>query len=377
MSPDQFKNQYFPQLENQNYLASCSLGARSTVLEMALATLLEDMSCAGNAWSLFEKQTQQAKSQFSKLIGTTSDRIALIANASIGAYQIASTLDWSHHSKLVFPNDEFPSIAHVWYAQKARGARPVSVSCGGSWEAKISAYAKHIDQQTKMVSIPYTSYLDGSLYPHKAIIELSKMHGAKVFIDAYQAVGIEPINVIELDCDYLVAGTMKYLLGLPGLAFLYVKEGEVNDFDPQLTGWFGRKHPFAFDPHTLDFPTSASRFETGTPSTPSIYAAVAGMELISRLNIKDIQHHIGGLMEYLASNLQSQGEYFLNQPIAGRHGGVLAIVDSQPEILAEFLQSNRIRISPRNNVARISFHYFNNYMDVDRLCHLMRQYRNL
>ena len=57
--------------------------------------------------------------------------------------------------------------------------------------------------------------------------------GARVFVDAYQAVGVLPVNVDELGCDYLVAGTCKYLLGLPGVAFLYVRDGVAD-------GWIRR-----------------------------------------------------------------------------------------------------------------------------------------
>ncbi|MFD6107806.1 aminotransferase class V-fold PLP-dependent enzyme, partial [Nocardia salmonicida] len=55
--------------------------------------------------------------------------------------------------------------------------------------------------------------------------------GAEVFVDAYQAAGVEPVDVHRLDCDYLVAGTSKYLLGLPGLAFLYARRPEAADLD--------------------------------------------------------------------------------------------------------------------------------------------------
>jgi len=62
-------------------------------------------------------------------------------------------------------------------------------------------------------------------------------------VDAYQAVGVEPVDVERLDCDYLVAGTMKYLLGLPGLAFLYVRSPEGSDREPAADGMVGRGRP--------------------------------------------------------------------------------------------------------------------------------------
>jgi kynureninase len=81
-------------------------------------------------------------------------------------------------------------------------------------------------------------------------------------------------------CDYLVSGTMKYLLGLPGIAYLYVREGLTDDLQSQLTGFFGRANPLAFDPHVLDFPADARRYQVNIPTLPVAMAANAGLAMI-------------------------------------------------------------------------------------------------
>jgi selenocysteine lyase/cysteine desulfurase len=74
-----------------------------------------------------------------------------------------------------------------------------------------------------------------------------------------------------LDCDYLISGSLKYMLGLPGMAFLYVRSGLVDAKPPIQTGWFGRVNPFEFNAHLLDYPDHARRFESGTPSIPAAF----------------------------------------------------------------------------------------------------------
>ncbi|WP_428633856.1 aminotransferase class V-fold PLP-dependent enzyme [Sedimenticola sp.] len=375
MLANHFRKQFFPLMESNIYFASCSLGARSTALDQSMAALLDDMSSGAMAWSRFEEQVHIAKSLFAEIIGAGVDRIALLPNASIGAYQVGSTLNWGCQNRIVFSNDEFPSIAHVWHAQRGRGAKSIAVNSGGGWKETADNYSQYIDEKTKLVSIPYTGYLDGNLFPVRQVTSLARQVGAKVFIDAYQAVGIEPISVQALDCDYLVAGTMKYLLGLPGLAFLYVKEGIVNDIDPQLTGWFGRKQPFAFDPHLVDFPVGASRFETGTPAIPAVYAANAGMQLITNLDMKCVKQHIEGLVEYVVCKLKEQEEVIFRLPDNGRHGGVISIVDTAPALMADYMWKHKIIVSPRGGVVRLSFHYFNDFSEIDEFCVLLKKYR--
>jgi selenocysteine lyase/cysteine desulfurase len=275
----------------------------------------------------------------------------------------------------MYSDQEFPSIAHVWLAQRARGARPESIRNVGRHADMAAQYAERIDRNTKFVSIPHTGYLDGRTLPVKRIAACARSVGAKVFVDAYQAVGVQAVDVGELDCDYLVGGAMKYLLGMPGLAFLFVRDGLGNDIDPQLTGWFGRKRPFDFDATTLDFPDGASRFETGTPSIPSIYAANAGLGLVGGLEPHSVQEHVASLVDYASEKLLSQGDRLLHVPRRGEHGAHLALADASPALLADFLLKHGIAVSPRGNALRLSFHYYNDAADIDLFCEFLKRYR--
>jgi selenocysteine lyase/cysteine desulfurase len=371
----QFRSTYFPQLADRVYLAACSLGARSVALDRAMAAMLDTMRHDEPAWSVFESEVQQVRARVAKLIGARVDQIALLPNASVAAYQVVSTLRWDEQPALIYSDQEFPSIAHVWLAQKARGARPKSIPNAGRHSDMAAQYAEQIDRNTKFISIPHTCYLDGRTLPVKRIAACARSVGAKVFVDAYQAVGVQAIDVGELDCDYLVGGVMKYLLGLPGLAFLFVRDGLGNDLDPQLTGWFGRRRPFDFDPATLDFPDGAARFETGTPSIPSVYAANAGLGLIGALDPHGVQEHVASLMDYACEKLLSQGERLLHIPRRGEHGAHLALADASPASVTEFLQRHRIAVSPRGNALRLSFHYYNNAADIDLFCDVLKRYR--
>lgn len=324
----------FPMLADTVHLASCSQGALSGELSVALAEMTGSLHAYGAPWQLWMTEVDQARGRFAELIGASPDEIAIVSCASDGAYQVASTKDWSKRPVVVTTDMEFPSIGHVWLAQAARGAEVAHVP---ERDATVDAdeLVAAIDERTALVSVPLVSYRNGARMPVEAAVARAREVDARVFVDAYQAAGVLPIDVRELGCDYLVAGALKYLLGLPGLAFLYARDGVTDDLPPQLTGWFGRVDPFRFDPRQLDFPSQARRFETGTPAIPAAYAANAGMRLLSRVDLHDVARHVTGLAARTAERLRAAGERVW-QP-ASTHGPQVALVDDDPNRLAAYL----------------------------------------
>jgi selenocysteine lyase/cysteine desulfurase len=367
--------EHFPLLERTVYLASCSLGARSNELDAALARMLEAMT-GRSAWHCFEEQIHEARRRFAHLIGAQPEQVAIVPNASVGAYQVASTFDWPRRSKLITTDLEFPSVAHVWLAQRARGVQVEYVperACG----VVADDYLSRLDENTGLVSVPLATYRNGARLPVPEVAAAARRVGARVFVDAYQAVGVLPVNVDALECDFLVAGAMKYLLGLPGVAFLYARSASTSDCLPTLTGWFGRVDPMSFDPRRLDFPAEARRFETGTPDVPALYAANAGMAMIGSLDQRDVNAHVAQLTDYAARQLTAQGEQLRFPSEAAARGAQVALVDEDAPKLAEWLAERDIIVSPRRDVARLSFHYYNNARDVDVVCAAIQQHRRL
>jgi selenocysteine lyase/cysteine desulfurase len=380
----------FPMLEHVVHLSSCSLGARSTALDAALDRMLSAMMAGGGAWHDFESEVAGARARFAALIGADPEQVAVVPSASVGAYQAVSTIGMHRRDGVVTTADEFPSLAHVWLAQRPRGARvvfadggPPPLRSGPDRQAPpdaarhlVADYAAVVDERTALVSVPLVTYAGGVLQPVAEIARHAHAQGARVLVDAYQAVGVLPVDVDELGCDYLVAGALKYLLGLPGIAFLYARAGAPDDVDPSLTGWFGRTDPFAFDPRRLDFPVGARRFETGTVSVPSVYAANAGLDLIAGLDLGEVRRHVTGLIELAAGRLAADGETVRMRADAAAHGAHVGLAVDDPPALTGWLADRGIAVSPRGPLVRLSFHYYNDESDVERLCAAVREFRS-
>lgn len=374
-SQEAFRTQ-FPSLADTVHLASCSQGAASLRLIAALEEFQWSLRSHGAPWDRWMAEVDSARRLFARLIGANEDEIAIVSCASEGAYQVASTIDWGRRPEVVSADLEFPSIAHVWLAQGRHGAR-VRYVPGDDSATAGEDYGTAIGEDTALVSVPLVSYRGGHRFPVRDIAKAAHAAGARVFVDAYQAVGVLPVDVRDLDCDYLVAGALKYLLGVPGLAFLYCRGGLADDLPPELTGWFGRVNPFSFDPRTLDFADSARRFETGTPAIPSAYAAVAGLTTLSEAgaDAAAIERHVNCLAALCTDTLAADGERLFSPADPALRGPQIAITDNDPAALTAFLAARRIVASPRGDLLRLSFHYYNNEEDVSTVCEAIRDYR--
>ena len=125
------------------------------------------------------------------------------------------------------------------------------------------------------------------MYDPKKVADLAHKHGALMLLDAYQSVGSLPLDVKELDVDFLAAGALKYLLASAGLGFFYCRRELWERAWPTATGWFADQDIFKMDASRYAPSPTARRFQSGTPPVPAIYAGIAGIELMQEIGIEE------------------------------------------------------------------------------------------
>lgn len=370
LTPEQFRRQ-FALLDEAPHFASCRPGALSDHLAHAMQRMTASLVDSQAPWGTWVDVVEQYRAKSAAFLGCSADQIAVLSCASEGAFQAVSSLDWSgERNRLVTSDLEFPSVGNVWRAQRD-GIEIVNVP-GIEDALHADNWIPLIDERTKLVSIPLVSYINGTRPEIEQVIAHAHSVGALVFVDAYQGAGVVPFSVDELQCDFLVTGNLKYLLGLPGIAMLYAREPENAEQDACLTGWFGRVNPFEFDPALVDYPSTARRYETGTYAIPSAYAAVAGYEMLEQIDIAQCWPHIEALRESLAEALSGLG-YEIDYPADPAHRGPeVAIVTDDPDALAARLSALRVGTSPRGSRLRLSLHAYSAQRDIDALVEAMR-----
>ena len=356
----------FPALTQMVHLANCSHGPQSLRVRRAIEGYLDSWRERGMDWGAWMSEVAAARAAFARLIGAEPSDVAISTSASAAVASVASALDPSvPRGRVLTTEAEFPTVAHVWLAHRKYGLQVDFVPVRDG-RIEIEDYDRRLDERTALVSATHVYYRNGFKQDLAAIARMAHERGAWILVDAYQSLGTCELDVQKLDIDILVGGALKYLLGLPGIAFLYVRSELIERLEPALTGWFGRRDPFAFDAGTLDWASQARRLETGTPPIFAAVAARAGIELILEARPGRIARRIDGLSRHAIGSAAGHGLEYVGPADPAARGATIALSVPDPHGLEADLRERDVITSARGDVIRLAPHFFNSLEDMDR-----------
>jgi selenocysteine lyase/cysteine desulfurase len=360
----------FPVFERKVYLNSCSQGALSKRVEAAFGEYLHSWHEQGSPWDLWIEKYEETRGLFASFIGADLEEVALVASASAGVNSIASALDMRNRRNVVLGEFEFPTMGHIWLSQASRGAQITFIDAEDE-QLTVEAYERVIDDRTLIVPLTHVCFRNGFRLPVKEITKTAHDQGALVLLDDYQDCGSRPVDVKAMDLDFYVSGTLKYLLGPPGLAFLYVRKSLALSLVPSITGWFGQANPFAFNVRLLEPAPDARRFQAGTPAIPPVYGANEGVRLLQEIGPHNIASQVGTLTKAL---LQGASELGIRSKTPADSVGPLVVLQAKDsDALVKIFAESGIVVSNRHDGLRISFHVYNTLDDVRAVLGLLEK----
>jgi selenocysteine lyase/cysteine desulfurase len=368
----------FPIFKRKVYVNSCSQGALSDSVRAAYQRYLDDWDERGAPWEYWVELMEAAREEFAGLIGADGDEVAVTTSVSAGVSALASAFRFDQgRDTIVVSNFEFPTIGQIWHAQELRGARVEHVPAEPDGTIPLERFEAAVDERTALVAVTAVCFRNGSRIDVEGVTRLAHQRGARVLLDAYQAVGALPIDVRAMEVDFLAAGVLKYLLGSAGLAFLYCRAEHVKELVPTATGWFADADIFQMDIHDYSPSPTARRFEAGTPPVPNIYAGIAGIRLMREIGVAATAEHVRGLNDLLLEGLDELGARAVTPRDPARRGPLIAVESSDVHALVEALAADEIVTSSRDANLRISPHCYNSTEDIRALLDSLARHRDL
>jgi selenocysteine lyase/cysteine desulfurase len=330
----------------------------------------------GSLWEVWVKKQEELRQLVAQAFKTKPTNVAITSNASAGINSVLSSFDFSGPKKRIVTTDlEFPTMGQILHAQERRGAEVVHVPAEQDGTLSLEKLEAALDERVALLAVTHVSYRTGAMSEIKAISQLGHKHGIPVMVDAYQSAGSIPIDFDEVGADFLVGGFLKYMLGLPGIGFLLVKEDPSRV--PTQTGWFAARDVFAMEMDRYDPAIDARKFEGGTPPIPSVFAAVAGLRLLLDVGLEKSWNQTYLVHKMLRQELVRLGASLVTPEESSSHAGMIAFKSVDESKLVSTLDQDRIVVSSRDGNLRISPHFYNTEDDVELLMKSLFEHRAL
>ena len=351
----------FPILQRKTYLNSCSLGALSDRSMRELARFQEMWNEWGaHAWyEIWLGEIAKARQKFADIIGAQEHEVAIAPNVSTALSSIASAFDYSKRQKVLLADMDFPTLAYQWLVKERMGVQCEFVQSPDRVYVPPELFAQKIDEQTALIATSRVCFTSGYIQDIRKVADIAHKNGAYLLVDDYQGTGQIPLNVVAQDIDILVTGTLKWLMGGPGLALVYIREGLIPTLRPTIAGWFGHQEQFQFKTQEFTFRTDAARIELGTPPMAAIYAANGGLDIVREISVERICERTRFLTNDLIARAREHGWTVRAPNEPERRSSIVMLEFDQPQEIVKELVTRNIITDSRPGLLRVSPYFYN------------------
>jgi cysteine desulfurase / selenocysteine lyase len=349
------------------YLNHASAGVLPRSSVAAIETFADDQAHAGVLGTFpYDLRMPEYRERIGRFIGAEGSRIATVPNTSAAANVIAAGLQWKPDDEVLLCDNEFPANAVPWIALRRRG---VTVRLLETAHERLTpdVLRREISPRTRLVAVSWVSYGDGYRHDLSGLAEVAHESGALFCVDAMQGLGVFPVDVAQIDADALFSGGAKWMLGLHGIAMLYLGPRFDESLQLAMPGWRSVQDMWDFHNYEQPFSRDAMRFESGTPNLIGTLSMACAIDLFERCGPAAIARHVLDLTDRLCDGLDRLGAEVATLRGEGISSGIVtfALPGWESIALGRALESQGIVMTCRSGGLRLSPHGYNTGEEID------------
>lgn len=327
---------------------------------------------------------EQVREKTAAFIGAArTDEIIFTSGTTDALNQVALSYGWNHVTagdEILISAAEHHSNLLPWQRlARLKGAVLNYLYPGRDGRISVAEAAQKLTGRTRIVAITHISNVLGSINPIKEIAALAHKKGAVVVLDAAQSVPHIPVNVRDLDVDFMAFSGHK-MLAPAGIGVLYGKTALLEELAPARLGGGMVESVTEQDVRFLDAPL---RFEAGTQNAEGVIGLGAAIDYLNRIGFPAVSQIENHLTEYALEKLSQLPEIELYGAAGGAsRTGILSfnVKDVHPHDTATILASHGVAVRAGHHCAqplmnylgvkstcRMSLYFYNTEEDIDRL----------
>jgi selenocysteine lyase/cysteine desulfurase len=316
-------------------------------------------------WMEAESAGEETRAIFAQLIGAQREEIAIVPTVSAAAGIVAANLPPAGRGEsIVLAGSEFSSNCYPWLLLRHRGYDVRMIS---STDDAISpeAYGTAADDGTRLIAVSAVHSATGYRTDLAKVSQVAARCGAWLFVDAAQAVGAVPLDVVCDRVDFLAAASHKFLLGSRGMGYLFVRRRLLDRMRPVLPGWKAARRPQeSFHGPAMELSTTASKLDISLTWFAAL-AERAALGAFQQFGIEAILARNAQLSRHLHDSLIVRGCRIPRQSERNRSTIVSVPVRDTAAAMAR-LRGAGVVASARAGRVRLSVHFYNSEDEINR-----------
>jgi len=302
---------------------------------------------------------EEVRVRLAQLLGGSTDEYALVTSTGVGVSIVAAGYPWQEGDNIVVPADEHWNNTFPWLALREKNVDVRIVPVDEHNRIKVEDVAARVDAHTKIVAAAAVRFNSGFRSDLKALSSLAHKVGALFLVDGIQATGVMPVHVEKDGIDILCCAGFKWLLGMPGTGFLYVRSDVQRRINPSMPGMFAAENIFT----DLNYHEDARRFETGSIAYSLFHAWTAGLDILLEVGVENIYTRVMHLTDLLLKGIRAKGHTLLSPAETQAERSSILIFSvgdaAANKALYAALRSKGIIVTYRSGTIRVSPSFFN------------------
>lgn len=322
----------------------------------------------------------------STLLNCHSDEVAIVENATVGWMMLFYAIPFVAGDRILTTEAEYASN-YLAYLQLAKQKSVVVevVPSNEAGEICLHALESMIDARVKLISISHIPTNGGLVNPALEVGRIARKYNVLYLLDACQSAGQLPLDVKEIQCDFLTATSRKYLRGPRGCGFLFISRSRIADLHPPMIDLYSAECVGLNDYRLRE---DARRFENWENNYSARLGMGRAIDHALSIGIARIEQQVGGLAEQLRTSLNTVDGVFV-QDIGHKRCGIVSFsvegMDATDIMYRLNTQGVNVSVSKpsstpldaarRNlpDLVRASVHYYNDQTELDRFIELLEK----
>ncbi len=324
---------------------------------------------------------EEARQKVASFVGADPTEIAFTRNATEGMNIIARGVPLKPGDEILMTTHEHPGGAMPWLGRaKDDGLRVRLFEPGKDAAETLDRIEKMLTPRTRVLAISHITMTLGQVLPIKQVCELARSKGIFTAIDGAQVLGMVPVDLHDLGCDFYTSSGHKWMLGPKGTGVVYVSRRMAGVFRPTFVGAYSNT-VYDLDRLELEYRDDAVSTEYGTRNVALPLGLATAVDFLQMIGMDRLQAHGRSLAHRLKTGLAGIPRVQLLTPTSDSDSASIVtfrvIEQDHSKIVQRLGKEFKMRVRPVSehnlNAVRISLHVYNNEDEVDRLLEAVKQ----